>query len=104
MVFYYNLKFRDFFSRRFPFDPFPIDIALVEVTAAIIDRLFCAYAVYTDDKAIIRGRFDKGAKFSRFQCSRFLYFPMILFLIHIPFSREKPAYLLKHCIPRLVPE
>jgi hypothetical protein len=33
-----------------------------------------------------------------------LYFPMILFLIHIPFSREKPAYLLKHCIPRLVPE
>ena len=115
-----NLKFADYclwfevnfeletitlncFSRRFPLDPFPIEIALVEVAAAIINRLFCAYAVYADNKAIIRRGFDKGAMFSRFQCSRFLYFSMLPFLIHILFSREKPAYLLKHCISRVVP-
>jgi hypothetical protein len=97
-------KISRLFSRRFPFDPFPIDIALFEVPAAIIDRFFSAEAVYADDKAIPRSGFDEGAAFSRFLRSRFLYFPMLPFLLHILFSRWKPAFILKNCISRVVPE
>jgi hypothetical protein len=95
----------DCFSRRFPFNPSPENLALFKVPAAIMNSLFSAEAVYADNKAIIRRGFDKGANV--FPASNAagsftsLCSPFWLILLLLSWT---PVILLNNYMSRVVPE